>query len=249
MDAFPGEGEWLDGYRIDERLHSGGMGQIYRVTAEVDPGFPLIMKVPRLGYGEPGETITSYEQEQMVMSVLQGPHAPRYVGAGDLAKQPYLVLEFVEGFLLADWVEKAPLPPEEVARLGCGPRQRPARPPPAGGDPPRREAVQRDHPARWRGGAHRLRPRQPRPLPGPARRGAAPADGLGALHLAGAGPGRPLRPAQRHLLAGRRALRAGHRRVPLRLSDLAVRAAPPPPRGAGPAARHRTRPSPSGSRR
>ena len=118
MDAFPGEGEWLDGYRIDGRLHSGGMGQIYRVTAEVDPGFPLIMKVPRLGYGEPGEAITSYEQEQMVMSVLQGPHAPRYVGAGDLAKQPYLVLEFVEGFLLADWVEKAPLPPEEVARLG-----------------------------------------------------------------------------------------------------------------------------------
>ena len=91
MEAFPGEGEWIDGYRIGERIHSGGMGIILRVTPDVDPGFPVIMKVPRLGYGEPGEAITSYEQEQMVMSVMQGPFAPRYVGAGDLATQPYLV--------------------------------------------------------------------------------------------------------------------------------------------------------------
>ncbi len=119
MEAFPGEGEWLDGYRIGERIHSGGMGVILRVTPEVDPGFPVIMKVPRLGYGEPGEAITSYEQEQMVMSVLKGPFAPRYVGAGDLARQPYLVLEFVEGTLLSKWVAEAPLAPDEVARLGA----------------------------------------------------------------------------------------------------------------------------------
>ena len=119
MEAFPAEGEWLDGYRIGERIHSGGMGLILRVTPEVDPGFPVIMKVPRLGYGEPGESITSYEQEQTVMSVLKGPFSPRYVGAGDLARQPYLVLEFVEGTVLSQWVEKAPVAPDEVARLGA----------------------------------------------------------------------------------------------------------------------------------
>ncbi len=119
MDAFPGEGEWLDGYRIGERIHKGGMGLIHKVTPEVDPGFPVIMKVPRLGYGEPGESITSYEQEVMVMSVLQGPFSPRYVGAGDLATQPYLVLEFVDGTVLSEWVGKAPLAPDEVARLGA----------------------------------------------------------------------------------------------------------------------------------
>ena len=119
MEGLPPEGEWLDGYRIGERLHSGGMGTIVRVTPEVDPGFPVIMKVPRLGYGEPGEAITSYEQEQMVMSVLEGPFSPRYVGAGDLSRVPYLVLEYVEGTLLREWVLKAPLAPEEVARLGA----------------------------------------------------------------------------------------------------------------------------------
>lgn len=119
VEGLPAEGEWLDGYRIGERLHSGGMGTIVRVTPEVDPGFPVIMKVPRLGYGEPGEAITSYEQEQMVMSVLEGPYSPRYVGAGDLSRLPYLVLEFVEGTLLREWVLKAPIAPDEVARLGA----------------------------------------------------------------------------------------------------------------------------------
>jgi len=119
MASFPQVGERIDGYLIEERIHSGGMGVIYRVTPDVDPGFPVAMKIPRLGYGEPGETITTYEQEQTVMSVLHGPHAPRYVGAGDLATQPYLALEYVEGTLLREWVARAPVAPEEVARLGA----------------------------------------------------------------------------------------------------------------------------------
>ena len=119
MNPFPQVGERLDGYLIEERIHSGGMGVIYRVTPDVDPGFPVVLKIPRLGYGEPGETITTYEQEQTVMSVLQGPHAPRYVGSGDLATQPYLALEYVEGRLLKEWVGGEAVAPEEVARLGA----------------------------------------------------------------------------------------------------------------------------------
>jgi nucleotide-binding universal stress UspA family protein/predicted Ser/Thr protein kinase len=119
VPSIPEVGDELDGYRIEAKIHVGGMGVVYRVRADQDLGFPLLMKVPRLGYGEPGETITTYEQEQLVMQALRGPHAPRYVGAGDLAIQPYIVLEFVEGRSLSEWVERAPLEPEEVARLGA----------------------------------------------------------------------------------------------------------------------------------
>ena len=119
MAHLPDVGERIDGYLIEERIHSGGMGVIYRVRPDVDPGFPVVMKIPRLGYGEPGETITTYEQEQTVMSVMRGPHAPRYVGAGDLATAPYLAMEFVEGTLLKDWVDRAPIAPDEVALLGA----------------------------------------------------------------------------------------------------------------------------------
>jgi serine/threonine protein kinase len=119
MGRPPDVGEELDGFRVTGRLHSGGMGTLLLVEAAEDKGFPLVMKLPRLGYGEPAEAVVSYEVEQNVMSVLQGPHVPRYVAAGDLAERPYIVMELVEGQCLKELVEKAPLPPDEVARIGA----------------------------------------------------------------------------------------------------------------------------------
>jgi eukaryotic-like serine/threonine-protein kinase len=110
-------GSLLDGFRIEERLHAGGMGVLYRVSGP-ELGFPLVMKVPRLGHGEPGETIVTYEVEQTVLAALRGPHVPRFVAAGDVATQPYLVMERIEGRSLKEWVGRGPLPVAEVARLG-----------------------------------------------------------------------------------------------------------------------------------
>src|SRR5512136_1911495 len=115
----PDVGEELDGYRVTGKLHAGGMGSLLLVEGPQDPGFPLVMKVPRLGYGEPAEAVVSYEVEQNIMSVLKGPHVPRYVAAGDLAVQPYIVMELVEGECLKERVDRLPLPPEEVARIGA----------------------------------------------------------------------------------------------------------------------------------
>ena len=110
-------GSTIDGFCIEERIHAGGMGVIYRVTRP-DVAFPMIMKVPRLGPGEPGESVVTFEVEKMVMAALKGPHVPRFVAAGDLARQPYLVMERIEGRSLSEWVGKGPLPVEEVVRLG-----------------------------------------------------------------------------------------------------------------------------------
>ncbi|HEX7273616.1 MAG TPA: hypothetical protein VF420_15830, partial [Casimicrobiaceae bacterium] len=62
----------LDGFRIGERIHSGAMGHIFRVTGR-DAGFPMIMKVPRVGPGESGEGLISYETESMILPALSGP--------------------------------------------------------------------------------------------------------------------------------------------------------------------------------
>jgi len=110
-------GSEIDGFRIEGQIHSGGMAVLYRVTS-ADQTFPLIMKVPRLGPGEPAESVVSFEVEQMVMAALEGPHVPRFVAAGDLARQPYLVMEHVEGRSLKEWTDRAPVPPGEVAALG-----------------------------------------------------------------------------------------------------------------------------------
>lgn len=118
FDELPRPGDVIDGFRVEAELHAGGMGVVYAVSGGA-AGFPLVMKVPRLGYGEPGEAILSYEVEQTVLGALRGPHVPRLVASGDVAVRPYLVMERIEGPSLHERAERAPLPPEEVARLGA----------------------------------------------------------------------------------------------------------------------------------
>lgn len=120
IGSLPEPGDVIDGYRIEERIHSGGMGVIYRVSAESapDPGFPMIMKCPRLGPGEPASSVITYEVEQMVLAALEGGHVPRFVAAGDLARHAYIVMEYVQGRSLSEWTQGGPQPLEEVVRLG-----------------------------------------------------------------------------------------------------------------------------------
>jgi hypothetical protein len=111
----------IDGYRLGECIHRGGTGAIYRATGPVDgePGFPLVFKVPYLGPGESALGIISLEMEQTVLARLTGPHVPRFVVAGDIRAMPYLVMEWIEGGSVADYASRAPLAPEEVARIGA----------------------------------------------------------------------------------------------------------------------------------
>jgi len=108
----------LDGFRIGERIHSGAMGHIFRVTGR-DAGFPMIMKVPRVGPGESGEGLISYETESMILPALSGPHVPRFVASGSLAQKPYLVTEWIEGESLQQKLKGGPLSPHETARVGA----------------------------------------------------------------------------------------------------------------------------------
>ncbi len=108
----------VDGFRLEERVHQGGMATLWRVTK---PGLdlPLLMKVPRLGYGDDPTAIVGFEMEQMVLSRLSGPHVPRFVAAGDFSKQPYIVMEYIPGTSLRARLDAAPLPPDEVAHIGA----------------------------------------------------------------------------------------------------------------------------------
>jgi serine/threonine protein kinase len=116
----------LDGFVVDKCIHSGGMAHIYSVhfaQGAPDPGFPMIMKIPRMTAGDGAETIVSFEVEHQLMQVLTGPHVPRFVAAGDLDHVPYIVMEYLEGETLDHWLAKpgephTPLSPEQMARLG-----------------------------------------------------------------------------------------------------------------------------------
>lgn len=103
-------GSTLDGFVLGERIHSGGMAELYRVHYDggrPDPGFPLVMKVPRMGGGEGAENLVGFEVELQMLQVLHGSHVPRLVASGDLARLPYLVMEYVEGRTLQQAIDEA----------------------------------------------------------------------------------------------------------------------------------------------
>ena len=117
----------LDGFVIDACIHSGGMAHIYSVhyaNGASDPGFPMVMKIPRMTAGDGAENIVSFEVEHQLLQVLTGPHVPRFVAAGDLHNVPYLVMEYVGGQTLDHWLPEpgepfTPLTPEALAHLGA----------------------------------------------------------------------------------------------------------------------------------
>jgi nucleotide-binding universal stress UspA family protein len=111
-----GPGSELDGFRIDARLHEGGMALLYAVSK---PGveLPLAMKVPRLAFGAHAGCLVGFEVEQMLLGAVAGVHVPRLVATGTAEDVPYLVMERIEGPSLADLARRAPLPAQEVARL------------------------------------------------------------------------------------------------------------------------------------
>lgn len=122
-DDSPGNrleaGTIIDGYRLKERLHQGGMATLWDVEPVDGPGeLPLIMKIPRIKGGEDPATIVGFEVEQMVMPMLQGPHVPRFVAKGDFTSRPFIVMEHLSGTSLRPRLDDAPLPVDEVADIG-----------------------------------------------------------------------------------------------------------------------------------
>ncbi|TFW00946.1 serine/threonine protein kinase [Oxalobacteraceae bacterium OM1] len=108
----------VDGFTLVERLHRGGMAALWHVTREGD-STSMLMKVPRLGDGSDPAGIVGFEVEQMIMPKLSGVHVPKFIASGDFSEQPYIVMEQLPGDSLRARLADAPLPPEEVAKIGA----------------------------------------------------------------------------------------------------------------------------------
>lgn len=105
MDKLPIVGSEVDGFKLLERIYEGGMAVIYRVSkAGVD--LPMVMKLPKLGFGSHPACYVGFEVEQIILERLSGPHVPAFIAKGDMAVQPYLVMELIEGPSLQDYLER-----------------------------------------------------------------------------------------------------------------------------------------------
>lgn len=107
----------IDDFTLRERMHVGGMASLWSVTRPGDPR-DLLMKVPHFGEGLDPAAIVSFEMEQMILPRLSGPHVPQFVAAGDFSKQPYMVMERIEGQTLFAKLKQLPLDYGEAADIG-----------------------------------------------------------------------------------------------------------------------------------
>jgi nucleotide-binding universal stress UspA family protein len=114
----PESGTVIDGFELGDCLHHGSMAWLYRVryaNGAPDPGFPMVMKIPRMSAGDGAENIVSFEVEQQILQALDSHYVPKLVAVGDLARQPYLVMEYIPGQVLEGWLEHAPCLSDVVA--------------------------------------------------------------------------------------------------------------------------------------
>ena len=111
-------GMMIDGFELIAPLHEGGMATLWRVS-HPQHGMPLLMKLARIGYGEAATQIVGFEVERMILPQLTGPYVPKFIAAGDYEDQPWLVMEHLSGETLRPLLERAPLPPTQVAELGA----------------------------------------------------------------------------------------------------------------------------------
>lgn len=119
----PAPGLVIDGFRLEEKLHKGGMAALWRVVRIESCGptshMPLLMKIPLLGDNNDPTAIVGFEVEQMIQPKLSGIHVPQFVASGDFTGQPYIVMEQILGDSLRVRFDDSPLAPEEVARIGA----------------------------------------------------------------------------------------------------------------------------------
>ena len=112
-------GQIIDGWRLQEKLHTGGMAHLWSVVpVEGATTVPLIMKVPRIQGGEDPATIVGFEVEQMILPMLSGPHVPKFIARGDFTEHPYIVMERIDGVSLRPKLDEAPLPIDQVIEIG-----------------------------------------------------------------------------------------------------------------------------------
>src|SRR3954447_17315602 len=112
-------GQIIDGFRLEERMHRGGMAMLWRGTHSDRGGLPMIIKNPVFGYDEGPGAIVGFEVEQMILPRLSGQHVPAYIAQAGFDNQPYIVMERIAGGSLLPLIEEAPLASPRLAEIGA----------------------------------------------------------------------------------------------------------------------------------
>src|SRR5688572_6262536 len=102
-------GRRFGGYQVEARLGAGGMGEVYRAR-DTKLGRQVAIKIlPRVFTSDP-ERLARFEREARLLAALNHPNIGAIFGVEDAEGIRALVLELVEGEMLAERIARGPLP-------------------------------------------------------------------------------------------------------------------------------------------
>src|SRR5579864_3723812 len=106
----PGE-RYIGKYRVKGELGRGGMGAVY--LAE-QPGLGREVAIKELLHAADPVALRRFLQEAQVMARASHPNLVQVHDLELMGTENYIVLEFIRGSSLRDWITKSPVPPPQV---------------------------------------------------------------------------------------------------------------------------------------
>ncbi|HEX7176753.1 MAG TPA: serine/threonine-protein kinase [Pyrinomonadaceae bacterium] len=105
-------------YRIESFLGAGGMGEVYRASHS-KIGRLAAVKVLTSATQEGGGFVERFFNEARIQASLQHPNIATLYDFCEVAGQPCIIMEYVDGLTVAERIAAhgAPLPPSETARV------------------------------------------------------------------------------------------------------------------------------------
>jgi serine/threonine-protein kinase len=91
-------------YRIDYLVGIGGMGKVYRATAE--DGTPVALKLVKDDLARDVNFRSRFEREARIAQTVRNPHVVSLRDTGEHDGQPYLATHFIEGMSLEQRLER-----------------------------------------------------------------------------------------------------------------------------------------------
>jgi eukaryotic-like serine/threonine-protein kinase len=101
-------GQWIDGYRVQQLLGRGGMGEVYRAHG-TKLGRDVAVKVLPAAFTADSERLTRFNTEARMLAALNHPDIGSIYGLESAGGVPALILELVEGETLAARLQRGPL--------------------------------------------------------------------------------------------------------------------------------------------
>ncbi|RWE44308.1 serine/threonine-protein kinase [Mesorhizobium sp.] len=118
-DIYAGVGTQLSGiYELDERIASGGMGEVYR-GHNIQTGDHVAIKIVLPEFARDQTILSLFRKEASILNHLSHDAVVRYhvFTIDPRIGRPYLAMEFVDGQSLFDVMRRGPMRGEDVRRL------------------------------------------------------------------------------------------------------------------------------------